>query len=77
MGQYHFSELAMTSVTRELANRCLGPDGLSLAIDNDTCPGGCRTEVLRDSSNPTERLLQPIMMLFANPYRQTRSAHAS
>lgn len=61
MGQYNFSKLAMMWITRELAKRCLGFDGSPLVIINDTCPGGCRTEVLREFSNPIERLLKSII----------------
>ncbi|MCJ1463965.1 hypothetical protein MMC07_002575 [Pseudocyphellaria aurata] len=64
LGQYNFSKLAMMWITRELAKRCLGPDGSPLVIINDTCPGACRTEAFRDYSNPIESLLIPIVQIF-------------
>lgn len=66
MGQYNFSKLAMMWITRELAKRCLGPDGSPLVIINDTCPGSCRTDALRDFNNPNnpiESLLKPIVQV--------------
>lgn len=61
LGQYNFSKLAMMWITRELANRCLGADGSPLVIINDTCPGSCSTEAMRDFNNPIESLLKPIV----------------
>ncbi|MCJ1466984.1 hypothetical protein MMC07_005606 [Pseudocyphellaria aurata] len=63
LGQFNFSKLAMMWITRELAKRCLGPDGSPLVIINDTCPGSCRTDGLRDFSNPIESLLISIVQI--------------
>ncbi|KAL8668066.1 MAG: hypothetical protein Q9202_000044 [Teloschistes flavicans] len=48
MDQYNQSKIFMMWITRELAERCLLPDTSPTVIINDTCPGGCSTEALRD-----------------------------
>ena len=55
--QYDASKLFIMWFQRELAKRTIAEDGSPQVIINDTCPGGNRTEVLRDFSNVFYRVL--------------------
>ena len=48
MAQYSISKVFIMWLARELAERCIRPDGTVSVIINDICPGGCRSNVTRD-----------------------------
>ncbi|KAL9580817.1 MAG: hypothetical protein Q9212_004260 [Teloschistes hypoglaucus] len=58
MDQYNQSKIFMMWITRELAERS------SAVIINDTCPGGCSTEALRDFETFPLNLIFAIMKYF-------------
>ena len=61
MAQYAISKLFIMWIARELAERCIRPDGTVSVIINDVCPGGCRSNVTRDFKTPFLKFM--IMMV--------------
>ena len=62
--QYAHSKLYIMWIVRSLAQKCPhSADGTTKVIINDTCPGGCRTEVFRDFQSPLTTFVLPVAQL--------------
>jgi len=73
--QYTLPKLFVMCFTRELAKHSVAADGEPHVIINDVCPGGCRTDLLRDLDSGFVGVAKaiPLLILFKTAEQGSRA----